>query len=424
MWLIALHIVILALLSRRLYLFFRKSPVRLYYWPALLFKLAAGIALGLLYFVYYGGGDTINYHVDASVLADLMTEDPALYWQALQGEYPPDLPLHYREQERALLTARIFSPFYIITSNNYWLTACYISFLAFASLFFLVHRLVAFRPALKKAAPLAFLFWPSFVFWTSGLLKESLAIICIAFIVASVLPYLLGRQEIIITEAFIAILLFVPLFYIKYYYAGLLAPVLGCLLLAVWSGRRFNLEIHWTGGIFLLSLLAGGWLVTHLHPNMYAERFLTVWVENYYLMAHASADGAYVGYEGLEASWSSVIAHAPRAVITGLFEPLFRFDFTNFLQLAAVSENIVLLILTIMALLGWGLEKRLELSLIVLALLLYVLLFALIMGIAAPNFGAIIRYRISYQPFFTLIVLSGAGLWLRWMQANVKKRPL
>lgn len=421
MVLIALHIVLLAWLSRRLHLVFKKSPARLYYWPALVFKLVAGIALGLLYFVYYGGGDTINYHEDATALANLATEDFSLYRKALLGDYPAGLELHYLQQERALLTAKIFSPFYIVTGNNYWLTACYISLIAFASLFFLVHRLVGFRPALKKAAPLAFLFWPSFVFWTSGLLKESLAIICIAFIVASVLPYLLGRQEIVVTEAFLALLLFIPLFYIKYYYAGLLAPVLGCLLLAVWLGRRFRLRKSQTGGIFLLSLLAGGWLATQLHPNMYPERFLEVWVENYYLMADASAEGAYVSYSGLEASWSSVLRHAPRAVLTGLYEPLFRFDITNFLQLAAAAENIVLLILTILAVLGWGLEKRMQLSLIVLAVLLYVLLFALVMGIAAPNFGAIIRYRISYQPFFTLIVLVGAALFMRWMQSKVKR---
>lgn len=424
MLLIALHIVLLVWLSRRLYLVFRKSPARLYYWPALLFKLAAGIAVGLLYFVYYGGGDTINYHEDASALAALATEKPGLYWSALLGDYPAGIQLHYLQQERALLTAKIFSPFYVLTANNYWLTACYISLIAFASLFFLVHRLVGFRPVLKKAAPLAFLFWPSFVFWTSGVLKESLAIICIAFIVASVLPYLLGKQEIIVTEAFIALLLFVPLFYIKYYYAGLLAPVLGCLLLSVWAGRSFDLRKSWTAVIFLLSLLAGGWLVTRLHPNMYAERFLAVWVENYYLMVNASAEGAYVSYHGLEASWASVFRHAPRAIITGLYEPLFRFDPTNFLQLAAAAENIVLLALTILALLGWGLQQRFQLSLLVVAVLLYVLLFALVMGIAAPNFGALIRYRISYQPFFTLIVLVGAGLFLRWIQSKVKRGNL
>lgn len=423
MVLIALHILLLAWLSWRLYLLFGESPVRLYYWPALGLKLLAGIGLGLLYFVYYGGGDTLNYHDDAATLANLAGENLILYGKALLGEYPSDIDLHYLQQERALLTAKIFSPLYIITGSNYWLSACYISFLAFAAIFFLVHRLVFNRPGLKKAAPLAFLFWPSFVFWTSGLLKESLAMICIAYIVATALPYLMAGKNIKPGEAILSLLLLIPLFYIKYYYAGLLVPVLACLLLAKWIGHRFSMPKHWVAGIFLVALVAGGWLATQLHPNMNADRFLTVWVENYYLMAAASAEGGFVEYEGLEASWSSVLAHAPKAVLTGLFEPLFRLDLTNALLLAAAAENIILLCLTTLGLAGWLFQTRLSLSLNMLAMMIYILLFALIMGIAAPNFGAIVRYRISYQPFFTLLVIAGCGQFLRWMQSKVKAGP-
>jgi hypothetical protein len=422
--LIALHILILAWLSWRLFQRYGNSPVRLYYWPALGLKLLSGIALGLLYFVYYGGGDTLNYHDDAASLAALAWEDPAGYGKALLGEYPPALNLHYHQQERALLAAKIFSPLYVITGSNYWLSASYLSFLAFAAIFLLVHRLVSCRPVLKKAAPLAFLFWPSFVFWTSGLLKESLAMICIAYIVAAAVPYLTAAKRIRPLEALLALALFMPLFYIKYYYTGLLAPFLACLLLATWVGRRFQLHKLLVAGIFLFLLLAGVLLTTRLHPNMYAERFLEVWVDNYYLMAAASAEGNYVDFEGLEASWSSVLEHAPRAVLTGLYEPLFRFDLTNVLQLAAAAENTILLLLTILSLVGWVLQSRLGLTLNVFAIILYVLIFALVMGIAAPNFGAIVRYRISYQPFFTLLVLAGSGHFLQWMKGKAKRGRL
>ena len=188
-----LHVLLLGWLGWRGYQAFSDSPARVYYFPALVLKLLAGIGLGLLYSFYYEGGDTFSYHQDAMALSELAWNDPLEFTKVLAGAEPESVELNYAsEQERALLTAKIFSFFYLFTGNNYWIAASYISFLAFLSLFRMVHRLVNFRLRIQKAAALAFLFWPSFVFWTSGLLKESLAIICISIVVSSCLPFIMA----------------------------------------------------------------------------------------------------------------------------------------------------------------------------------------------------------------------------------------
>lgn len=422
MILILVHVCFLAWISRRMFHYYSDSPIRPYYWPALALKLFSGIALGLLYFVYYGQGDTLNYQQDAAELASLGRNDFPAYLKVFLGQYPEGLELVFQQQERALFTAKIFSLFHLLTGNNYWITACYVSFLAFTALFHLSHRLSKWGPVHPRAVALAFLFWPSFVFWTSGLLKESIAIICIAYAVASVVPFLFAEKKLKGIELGFSFLLLILLFQIKYYYAGLLAPVLICLVVSVGLGRRFRLKSYWVWTLFLVLLVGGVGMATQLHPNLYMSRFMGVWVENYHLIAEASAEGGFVVYEGLVPSWQSVLKNAPKGIFTGLYEPVFRFDSANLLKMAASAENLLLLVLSLFALAGWWLKERGRLSLPTFSVLLYVLAFALIMGIAAPNYGAVIRYRISYQPFFVLLVLEGTLQVLFWFRKKEKEK--
>lgn len=421
MLLILLHIFLLALLSRYVFRLFAGSPLRWYYWPALAFKLSCGLLLGMLYFLYYEGGDTLSYHHDARALSQLALRDFSAYLRAWNGLYPEGISLIYADQPRALLTAKVFSPFYLLTGSNYWLSSAYISLFSFFALFWMSHRISRFRPQWKKAISLSFLLWPGFVFWTSGLLKESVAMICIAVTVAVVLPFLLADKKINWYEVLAAIPLLMLLFQIKYYYAGLLIPFLGCLLLVCWLKRHFQFSTLPACGIFILFLAFGGWLVSFLHPNMYAGRFLEVLVNNYYLFTEISEEGHFVVYEGLEASWWSLMLNAPEAIFAGLFAPVIVQEWNNPLAMAAATENIILLFLTLPAMAGWMAEKRGRLSLTAFTLVLYLLAFALVMGIAAPNYGTLMRYRISYQPFFVLMVLLGCRQFLLWMRQPGKR---
>ena len=52
------------------------GPMRIIFWPALALKLLAGLAVGWIYFYYYGQGDTITYWNDGKLVAEKMISDP------------------------------------------------------------------------------------------------------------------------------------------------------------------------------------------------------------------------------------------------------------------------------------------------------------------------------------------------------------
>lgn len=421
LWLL-LHIVLFAWLSYKVFQAYKSSPLHWYYWPALVLKITFGIGTGLLYFFYYGQGDIFNYHQDASQLAALALQEPAAYLSSWLGSYPEGLELVYSQQERALLTAKIFSLFYILTNSNFWLASVWVSFLAFLASFHLTNRLLRYRPFLQKAAPLAFLFWPSHVFWTSGLLKESLAMGCMAFITATILPSILAGKRLMWKEVLLSILLFFLLFKIKYYYAAVFGPFAGGLLLVCWLKRRFAWKTGPAFLAFVFLLVAGAGLASLLHPNLYPSRFLQVWVENYYLLARLSEEGSYVVFEGLQADWASILTHAPKAVAAGLFAPLLPAELSHPLRLAAGIENALLLLLSLLAVAGCLLHPVKKVKLIPLLVLLYVLVFALLIALAAPNYGTLLRYRVSYHPFYVLLVLTGVKYFIAWLLQKVKTR--
>src|SRR5690606_10865836 len=76
---------------------------------------------------------------------------------------------------RAIFLTRIASVFDVLTQHNYWLISAWFSFIGFLGAWYLVVTLRRLIPSVGVAAVVAFLFLPSATFWSSGLIKETLA---------------------------------------------------------------------------------------------------------------------------------------------------------------------------------------------------------------------------------------------------------
>ncbi len=93
------------------------------------------------------------------------------------------------QEPRALFLSKVVSVFGLFTASNYWIISCYFSCLAFAGAWYLVKIIRRCNAHYTLAAVLAFLFFPSVVFWSSGIVKESLAMASLYFLSAVFLSY-------------------------------------------------------------------------------------------------------------------------------------------------------------------------------------------------------------------------------------------
>jgi hypothetical protein len=382
----------------------KEFSLRLVFWSAYLFKIGAGLFIGWLYQYYYMTGDTFDYFKEASRMTALAQENFSAYLTFLWSSEVDVQTFRNLNlgQPRALFFTKFVSLIGLVTNNNYWLTTCYFSLISFASAWGLVREIKRICPALSVEATFAFLFFPSIVVWSSGLIKESLAMAGLFFIVKIFLR-LWSKEKISYAEWMIFPFSLWVLWSLKYYFMAVLLPILVTELLMkrVIAKRLLAARPVVYGLLWMVCFILPLVLITFLHPNFYPERFLDVIVSNHDLFVSISQPEEVIRFSSLQADAASILRNVPNAFFSGIFRP-FLWEATNALQFAAAFENMVLLLLVPGFLIG--LVKSPKPSALVWPTLLYCLLLVTFLALSTPNFGTLNRYRVGFLPFLVLLL--------------------
>ncbi|HEY8511296.1 MAG TPA: hypothetical protein VIL31_05020 [Cyclobacteriaceae bacterium] len=382
-----------------------RSVLTSWYWPALAVKILAGLAVGYMYAIYHDAGDPINFSRDASYLTSIAGEDPSRYIEFLWSGHM--LEGFVNDQPRSVFMVKVLSLIYLITWDNFWIASVYISFFSFIGAWFLV-RVVTTRWHVQIPAVIAFLFWPSIVFWTSGILKEAIAIPCLYIMVGCVL---IIRDRPRSVYAWLGLILASWLGWkLKYYNVGVfLASGLTALLVQYMISvlqivNRYGQALLW---LVVFGVLTGG--VTFLHPNFDLQWLPEVVAYNYRLSLEMSGGLGAMEFPGLEASWTSIASHAPNALFSGLFRP-FLWEANSLLAIAGAIENLVLLVLFLWAIFHFLRNPRCNEPLLFMAAAVAILILGVVLPLSTPNFGTLSRYRVGYLSLFVFFTLRGIPL--------------
>lgn len=408
----AAHAVVLLALAFLLWK--RADPtLKKYFWPAWVLKLAAGAALGWIYTYYYPGGDTWDYFEDGVTLARAARTDFFKYLGFLWGgdeSFDIWSQLRY-QQPRALFLGKVTSLFCLLTHDQYLPVTWYFSMLSFWSAWHLVTVVSRHWPNTRAAAVMALLYWPTVILWTSGLIKESLAMAALYFLVAASLHVWLHHRVSMLTVGLTVFSLWV-LWSVKYYYLAVFLPVVCAalimrrLLLPRMSSVGVMLKIAAWALLFIIPVL----LLSQLHPNFYPERFLSVITENYKVFQLLSASNDMAHFPWLEPTPASVLRHSPAALLAGLFRPLVWEAHTLF-QVAVGIENLLLAVLILISVRHVRTLPASPHRLLVLSIVVYTVLLCVFLTLSTPNFGTLSRYRVGFLPFLVLLVGTGNG-WI------------
>ena len=374
------------------------------FWPALTVKLGAGIALGLLYTFYYRVSDTFAYFNDASHLAEIGRLSIVSYLRLVFLDHGVEDVGLVMLEPRALFLTKVTSVFSLLTFDNYWAISLYYSAISFSAAWYLVLVIRRHIPSVSFAAVVSFLFMPSVVFWTSGLLKESLAMAAFFFLSAIFLK-IWFRHPIGWWQILLALLSLWIFWNLKYYYAGVFAAVAGTsVIFRTVVPVRIHQSAGMQGVVWLGILIVPVVVVSFLHPNFNLERISAVIVSNNEVYNILSDAGEYVRFESLKAEPSSLLRNAPLALLSGLFRP-FIWEASTILQFLQGFENALLLMLFVAAMLRSGRYIRSPHRLLILSAVAFIVITAVFITMSAPNFGTLSRYRVGYICFFAFMVL-------------------
>jgi hypothetical protein len=406
--LISLHILIISSIA---YLLWRKhrDPI---FWPALIFKLAAGILVGLLYRYYYATGDTWNYYNSAVKLVEQIQENPGsslrLFWTGVSEN----------EQPRSLYLEKWTAAFNLLNSNSYWITSLYFSLISFFGAWVLYRTLITHFSNRRMEAALSILFVPSIVFWGSGIIKESLAIGTLYGLTACFLTWYFKRS-LSLFSILGGLFSFWILWNLKYYWVAVwfavFIPVMACEILST-KVNWINRNPKWSWTLLLLVALVG---VSLIRPNFYYNNLLAVIVENHDAYVTISSTNDVIHYYNLQPNIWSMLINAPWALVSGVFRP-FIWEVGTVLQAAASVENLTLLILFGVSL--YKIKKKpISWNPLHLAIAAYILILAIFLALSTPNFGSLSRFKIGFTPFLWFVLLCVSGVLSKFKTRTEEK---
>ncbi len=379
-----------------IYLRLNSSPVKKFYFPALLVKVACGMLLGLLYFYYYKNGDTVFYFQEATDLLSLP------FGEYLKEVFLTSIPY---EQRSTLPMIKITSLLLLVTGSNYWLAATYCSLFSFFGSFYFVYQLTKKYPEFKMAAVISFCFYPSVVFWSSGVLKESVVFGMIMFLSGIFLRYHFYRK-VEIWHLLIAGVGAWLMIVIKYYIAAVFLPVFVIMLLVslTQNNTRINniLPLYKYLGITFFIGVAVVW-ASSLQYNLNLTRLFSVIKYNQeQILAIGNSENA-IRFLDESQSMLLVLPNLVIALLSGLFGPVFP-QMTSFLQVMLCVENLMVL-----ALFFTSLKRKIIVAadnkVLIYGVVFYILILTTLLPYSTPDFGTLIRYKVYFIPFFIMFVL-------------------
>jgi hypothetical protein len=376
--------------------------------PALALRVAAGA-------LPHGLDSDFALHWGQSLTAQFWAQ-PKTAWMLWQGHEVRGVRgvLNIYEWSNTLFTIKIVGLMSIASLSHEWLTCCYMSIGCFMGCWLLVRTLAGVFPSAPLGAGVvAFLLWPSVVWWASGVTKETLVLGSGTALVALVLSEIygptlrpgwrrLGRWLMLAALAWLHVRL-------RYFFA---LPLLGSLLALAGialAQQRGWLRAGWLRLALLLTggLVAAGGLVVAVGGEPVSKAFITSQLWQNYLHGVATSSGRpHIEYPGLHPTVSSMTLHFPLAAAQTLVRPW-------------LGESAVLRYV------GVGLENLLLLGLLglaagavvrgrpgwlpaalVLALLLYCVVLAGLIGLSTPNLGTLLRYRTIFWPWLLWLLLQ------------------
>ena len=302
----------------------------------------------------------------------------------------------------------------LLSGNNFWFGSLYVSLFSFAGYWFLFLKLYTLFPKHKWAGLIAFIYFPSIVFWTSGLTKEAIVTGAIGFISGGLLQRLYindtkknYRQH---ARHFLYLnILFYLVWQIKYYYVLAWVGAFLPFILTKAIKKLVPRQALFCYLAIVLFFALGTLLLQYERINLLSLIDFII-KNNHEALADTSESTLIIWYYDLKASAFSLILNAPIAGFQALFRP-FLWETHHIFTFLTALENTALFLLTGAFLFRVRKIKIApEYHVLVLATCVYMLILLVFMSFAMPHLGTMVRFRVGMLGFFVYFLWIGSSV--------------
>jgi hypothetical protein len=400
---------------------FRKNytdPVLKYYHnQAFWIKVLIVLVFAVFNWKLSPGDSFVLYQVEGKNLYDLILKDHSnIKWLMMPGADFDESLLRdpwnkgYLLGEANFMVVRFVTVISFFTLGKYLITNLVFSLLAFTGAWKLFLFFYEQYPHLHRKFAIAILYLPTFVFWSSGILKDSICIAAIGWITYSLYQIFI-RKTAFIKSAVLLLIFGYFLWVIKPYILISYVPffILYLILKNVSFLNNRAVKLIIAPALIIGCVVAFSQIMTNLQEEMgqYAVGSLTKNVSkmNTAYENQNSENTSMFSY-GVEfdGSVTQLVKWAPVFIGTTFFRP-FIWESKKIGTLLSSFEGMTLMIFTIFVFFKAGLKtvfQTLTRNPLAMYCFLFSLIFALFVGATTLNFGTLCRYKIPCMPFFVI----------------------
>jgi hypothetical protein len=398
-----------------------KDPVLKHY-HRMGFWVKALMVLPFAFFNYkLSPGDSyVLYHVEGVNIYHLILKDFSnIRWLTAPGtEYDQSGLLAdswnagYCRDVNNFMVCRIVAVMSFFSFGKYLITCLFFSMISYSGVWRLYRFFYEQYPHLHKQLAIAILFLPTFVFWSSGILKDPLCTGAMGWITYGLYEALYKKKH-LVRNFFVVIISGYVFVILKIYILVSYVPFLLLYLALKNVDLVKNIFFRLTLGLGLLVGIMFGFtkIMKGLQESMskYAGEGISKTIQSYqknYAAQESWAESNFsLGVE-FDGSMISLMKMAPAAIVATLYRP-FIWESRKPSTMLSSLESLAIMLLTLKVLFSVGLSKFFKAlkEPAIIYCISFSLLFALFVGATTPNFGTLCRYKIPCMPFYIIALI-------------------
>lgn len=415
---------------------YRDPQLHRFFFQGLTLKFLGGLGFALVYQFYYRGGDTFRYFANATTLVDFAFEEPGRYLAYLTETSLEQLQIERLEgvvsmmgDARNFMVVRIAALFGLLTGGYYLVVTFCFSFLSYIGVWALYRTSCRLFPQYYRLTAIPVLFIPSFFFWGSSIMKDSVVVGFLGLLVYLSYRVLLLKEFRMVFLIVLGLSLYV-LFNVKVYVILSFLPALFLWLVFENVGQIRNSKLRVLAKpasvLFVIIGVGVGLPLVSSYSDQYnIENALeTAEVTANYIYRISVRDQGSAYDLNIEYTPLGILKAFPAAVNVTLFRP-YLWEVRNPVMLLAALEGTAFLLITLFLLFKIGLLNLFRFVFsnpYLLASLAFSIAFAFSVGATTFNFGSLVRYKIPCLPFYGLVLAVAYGEYKRQLAERHQAR--
>ena len=387
-----------------------------------LIKIVFGFALWAVYTFYYterSTSDIYKFYDDAHYVHLAYRENKAAFVGLMAGSEDSSLAVYTSQMKNwdrnftktvpfneNRFMIRLNALMMFISGENIHVHTILFCFLSFLGCMLLLKLFQHFIETGKKKWVVVTILFPSFLFWTSGGLKESLIILGLGLFFQGFL-FIRERGFMAVLSLLFGLLI---LMITKYFLLICLLPALSAYYLFINRKSATQVIFKYTGVIVLTLVLLQ--VIAPISPKINFARTIEKKQSFAIHEAQYMKAGSYSAVPVVDSTIVSVASKLPIGLWDSMMKP-YLWQSRNPVMLMSAAENIALIILFILALVYRDHKKTYDYNLLLFICVSVGIYFSII-GIMTPVLGNLVRYKVALMPLL---------IFLLWYVVDGKRLP-